>query len=142
MAAQDYSEYTGKKVILTHSKDGENVEVEGTVDSANALGVLIKPKGKTNLNLIEAKDIVEVRFAPEKPKTLKAKKLAPVQYGQARQHLADRHGYALSDLVDYSEADAYEFHKTIDHSDLGHKHEVKEQAEAAEAAEAGESSEG
>ena len=140
MAEQDFSEYRGKKVIVTQNKGDGAVEVEGLVETTNTLGILIKPKGKTNLVLIEASEVESVRYAPEKIKQLKPKSLAPVQYGQARQHLADRHGYALKDLAEYPEADAFDFHKTIDHSDLGHNHDPKPEPEA-EAEVAGESDE-
>lgn len=139
MAEQDFSEYQGKKVIVKHQDGEQVVEVEGTVEQANALGLLVKPKGKTNLRLLEASDIVEVSYAPEKLKAITVKKLQPIQYGQARQHLADRHGYDLAALAEYPEHEAYEFHKTINHEDpkISHIHvEKSESTEEAAPAEA------
>jgi hypothetical protein len=143
MSNADYSEFEGKKVILTATVDGEQVELEGTAETVNELAILFKPKGKAKLDIIEAENIVGVRYAPEKPKTLKAKSLLPIQYGQARQHLIDRHGYTLSDINAMTEEQAYNFHKELDHkaSDLGHVHAAKEQTEAEAAVEAVESGE-
>ena len=66
----DLSEYTGKKIVLIVNLSEPNeageraVELEGKAESANALGILFKPKGKAGLELIEASTIEEVRLAP------------------------------------------------------------------------------
>ena len=137
----DYSEFQGKKVIVVRNlpEPDENgaqaVEVEGLAQSANELGILIKPKGKVKLDLIPADEIEEVSFAPEKAKALKAKTLKVVEYGQARAHLLERHGVDLEWVNSVSEQEAYDYHKTLDHVELklGHVHGEKSKSEAEQA---------
>lgn len=127
-------QYNGKKVLVTvNQADGTATEIEGTVETANDLGILIKPKGKTKLELIEAANVAEVKLAPEALKSIAVKKLKPVELGQARAHLIDRHGYKLADINKMTEQDAFEFHASIDHkaNDLGHVHVDKTATEAA-----------
>lgn len=140
--SQDYSEYQGKKVIVTVKLKEANaegalaVEIEGLAEAANAQAILLKPKGKTTPQLIEAADIEEVKYAPEKPKKLSRKLLKPVTYGEARQHLYERHGIPASQLENLDEEAALKAHSEIDHEPLGHYHGVKEtKAESAIAAE-------
>lgn len=123
--ATDYSEYVGKKVILTRKlEDGSADEVEGNVEVANATGVLVKPKGKVQLVLVDAADVIEVRLAPESSKKLKAKKLKTIALGQARSHLLERHGGTLTEVNEMTEEEALSFHESINHveADLGHVH--------------------
>lgn len=132
----EYDQYQGKKVILTladtteGAAEGSTKEIEGTATAANALGIMLKPKGKTGLELYEAGDIRGVAYAPEKEKELKAKTLKIVDHGNAKQHLVDRHGYKLSEINKMEETGAFEFHGTLDHPelDLGHVHGDKEAA--------------
>lgn len=127
----DYSQYADQKVIVTVNLDEPNdkgetaVEIEGTALAANELGILLKPKGRTKAELIEASKIEQVQFAPEKARDLKAKSLKVVGYGDARQHLLDRHGVALAWVNGATEAQALEYHSGLDHSDLGHNHDPK-----------------
>lgn len=138
----DYSEFQGKKVVVVRNlsepnEKGESaVEIEGLAQSANELGILIKPKGKVSLELIPADEIEEVSFAPEKEKPLKAKTLKPVSYGQARAHLLERHGVDLEWVNSVSEQEAYDYHKSLDHEELnlGHVHGEKESKSKAEEA--------
>jgi hypothetical protein len=131
MTAENLEQYQDKKIIVTVNLDEPNdkgetaVEVEGTALAANALGILLKPKGRTQGELIEAAKIEQVQFAPEKARAIKAKSLKVVVYGDARNHLAERHGTALSWLNGATEAAALEYHGTLDHSDLGHNHDPK-----------------
>lgn len=140
--AEDLKQYEGQKVIVVVALDKPNekgekaVEVEGTAMAANDLGILLKPKGRTQAELIEAGKIEEVRFAPEKITELKTKSLKEVAYGDTRKHLADKHGEKLSELNKVNEADAFAAHKDLDHSDLGHNHDPKDESERAQAIEA------
>lgn len=137
----DYSEFVGKKVIVTRNlptpnEKGEGaVEVEGTLEAANEFGVMLKPKGQVKAEIINASEIEEIRFAPEKVKAVKAKTLKVIEHGQAKSHLLERHGYTLTEVNEMTETQAYELHKGIDHvaADLGHVHGEKEKAPAAEA---------
>jgi len=134
--SKDYSEYAGKKVIVTvNLEDGTASEVEGKVEVANQEAILIKPKGKTRIDIIEASTIEEIRLAPEPAKKLTAKKLKPVELGRVRQHLLDRHGYRLSEISAMAEEQAREFHEGLDHSDLGHVHVSPEAGETGDAPE-------
>jgi hypothetical protein len=142
----EFDQYQGKKVILTvadatEENPGQTKEIEGTATAANALGIMLKPKGKTGLELYEADTIQSVAYAPEKEKELKAKTLKVVEYGNAKQHLVDRHGYKLSEINKMSEQEAFDFHNDLDHVELelGHVHGEKESAASGGAEAAAES---
>lgn len=126
------AKFTGKKVVVVHTPDGKTdaEELEGTAEAANDNGILVKPKGKTQLVLIEAARIEDVRFVDEKPKALSRKTLKIVQFGQARAHLLERHAWTVKQVNEISEKDAFELHEKIDHEklDLGHVHGEKEKA--------------
>jgi hypothetical protein len=137
----DYEKFVGKKVVLTRNlkeADAEGnlaVELEGTLEAANAVGVMFKAKGQVKPEIFELGEIEEVRYAPEKAKKQRAKKLKPVEYGQAKSHLLERHGLTLTQVNGWTEEQALAYHNEIDHvkADLGHVHEDKSEAEAAEA---------
>jgi filamentous hemagglutinin family protein len=139
---KDYSEYTGKSVIVTQNlekpdADGNGtVEVEGKVQVANALGILLKPKGQINVKMIEAGEIEEIRLAPEKASKLKRSKLQVVKLGQARRHLLTNHGVQLAWANSVTEEQAFEYHQGLNHEelDLGHVHVEKEEQTEGETA--------
>lgn len=139
VTAEDIVQFAEKKVVLTYvNAEGVETSTEGKAEAANALGILLKPKGKTNLELVELASIVGVEHAPEPTKELKAKTLKVVDHGAAKTHLLERHGYTLSEVNGLDEATALEVHTQIDHpaEDLGHVHGPKASAEKAEAIEA------
>lgn len=123
---ENLEQYNGKRVLVTTKNGDEANEIEGTVESGNPLGLLIKPKGKTNLVLLEIDQVIEIKVVtpPVAQKALKAKKLRKVELGQARTHLLERHGYSLKDINAMTEEAAFEFHASLDHVslDLGHVH--------------------
>lgn len=125
----DYSQFVNKKAILVRAEEGkaEAVEIEGTVQAASELGILIKPKGRTKLELVPASEIEDVRHVIEKPKALTARVLKPVEFGGARNHLLERHGLTLSVINEMDEQKALDAHSKIDHVEagLGHTHEAK-----------------
>lgn len=131
--SQDYSQYDGKKVVVTvndSEAEGGQTTIEGTVSVGNDMGLLLKPKGKTGLDLIEAAKIVGVEAAPDTPKKLQVKALQPLKDSQARQHLVDRHGYSVADVESMSDEDALTFHsEDVDHAPLGHNHDGKPKVE-------------
>lgn len=127
-------QFDGKRVVVTHNTDNGAEQIEGKVETGNALGLLIKPKGKTNLQLILADTIEDVQYAAEPVRELKQKELAPIGYGQVRRHLLDRHGYTLKDINQMDEAQAHQFHNDLDHSELGHTHVEKTAEPEAETA--------
>ncbi|HEY6021160.1 MAG TPA: hypothetical protein VIY48_15025 [Candidatus Paceibacterota bacterium] len=118
------ADFNDKKVVIVHNEDGktEATETEGTVQGANEQGVLLKPKGKTNFQLITKDKIVEIRLAPDTAKNIGQRKLKIITLGQARQHLADRHGYTLEQVNALTEEAAFTEHNKIDHAKLGHLH--------------------
>jgi hypothetical protein len=134
-----YAKYEGRKVVVVYKVDGQTdaVEQEGLAEVANEGGILFKPKGKTQMILLEAANIEEVNFIEDKPKKLDRKTLKLVLFGNARSHLLERHGYRLGDVNDMSEQDAYDLHEGIDHDaeDLGHVHKDKSDTARAEAVE-------
>ena len=132
----DYTKYTGKKVKLIRNEEGADaVEMEGTVQSANELGVLIRPKGKTQFELIPAGEVESIEFIDDKPKDLVVKTLKVVEFGQGRAHLLERHNYTLTDVNKLSELEGYDLHNLIDHAaeNLGHIHGDKAATPRAEA---------
>jgi hypothetical protein len=130
----DYGQYEGKKVIITRNlSDGTAVEVEGTVQTGNVIGLLLKPKGKSTIDLIEAGDIEQIIEQAETPKPLTRKVLKPITFGNARTHLLERHSVTLTEINGMDEQTALEMHDSIDHEadDLGHIHKQPEEEEAA-----------
>ena len=134
---EDYSKYEGKKVTFTRSEEGQTdaVEIEGTVQSGNALGILIRPKGKTQFELIPAAEISEINFVDDKPKDLTVKTLKVIEFGSGRAHLLERHNFTLTDVNKLTELQGYDLHNLIDHvaENLGHIHGDKAATPRAEA---------
>ena len=114
-------------IVVKKVQDGTAAEIEGTVQSGNELGLLIKPKGKTKFELILAADIDEVRPVKEDAKPLTRKTLKVVELPQARNHLLERHAFTLAKVNAMSDEEAFKTHESIDHeaSDLGHVHGEK-----------------
>lgn len=128
----------GQKVRLVHREAGkeEATETKGVVEAVNVdMGViLVKPKGRASGVMVVLADIVELGLDEDALKPLKARTLKPVKLGEARQHLADRHGWQLDELNEMTEADALREHDNIDHAkmDLGHRHSSEDSAAPAE----------
>lgn len=125
----DLQQYADKKVILVHHQYTEDsVELEGTVKAVAPNGIMIKPKGKTNLEIIDTESIDDIRLAAETAsaarasRALKAKTLKPLKLGQARAHLLERHGQTLEYVNGLSEEDAFRAHESLDHVALGLGH--------------------
>lgn len=138
--------YVDKEAIIhLKQEDGQLTEITATIKVATVAGVGYKEKGKSGIELLANADpIEEIDYAPVKQKSVSQKKLQPIEFGQARQHLVDRHGVTLSWAKDADEKAALEYHNGLDHSDLGHRHEAKDEKPADEReqaiAEAGQSS--
>lgn len=132
VAVEDLQPFVEKEAILhLIQEDGTLKEVTGTIKAATVAGVPFKTKGKSGLDLLTVEQIEEIDYAPIKPKPVTQKKLKPIEFGQARQHLIDRHGVELSWAKEADEKSAFEYHKTLDHSNLGHRHEVADEREQA-----------
>lgn len=123
---QEVKEFEGKDVILhRRQEDGSLAELTAHVKMATEAGIAVKVKGKSALEFIPSIDeIEEIAAAPVKAKSVVQKKLKPIEVGQARQHLLDRHGIDFSWAKDADEQAAFEYHQGLDHSNLGHVHEA------------------
>ncbi len=128
----DLTDFVNKKVSLTYRAEGteEATTKEGTVQAASAIGLIFKEKGKADVDIVEPDWIDAIEATPEKEPNVTVKKLKPVT-SNFRQHLADRHGYLPKDLNEMTEEQGKAVHDGIDHSELGHRHEVPQaQADA------------
>lgn len=123
VAVADLTAHVNKRVILHVIQEDQSIkEIEGKIEAASEAGLAFKEKGKSSLDLYEPQQIEEISAAPERPKPVTQKKVKPIELGQARQHLVDRHGVALSWAKEADEQAAFEYHEQLDHTDLGHKH--------------------
>ena len=129
----DYTELVKQKVRLVYLPEVEEgqdpnkrvaEEIRGVIETVNdALEVImIRQRGKMMSFLVEYKDIVELEADDEPGKPIRQKTLKPVDSQNARQHLADRHGYELAHINAMTDEQAEEEHDAIDHSPLGHTH--------------------
>lgn len=118
-------------VVHIVQEDGSTKEVTGTILAATEAGVPFKEKGKAGVELLTAEQIYEAVAAPEKPKPITQAKQKPVPEGGMRRHLATYHGVSLKWCREATEEQAVEFHNTIDHSDVGHKHVAEDNKEDA-----------
>ena len=137
VSLEDLQQYIKKEAVLhIVQEDGSLKEITGTIQAATVAGVVYKEKGRSNIELTEVSKIEEITAAPVKPRPVQQKKLKPIEFGQARQHLLDRHGVTLSWGKEADEQAAFDYHKTLDHSDLGHVHVEPEAEGTPEAPEA------
>lgn len=119
-----YAEFVGRKVAVT-VKDpdgGEPKTREGTVFSVAKHGILLIPKGKSAGDIIFGFDIVDL-IAKDSDISTKPKRLAIVPTDKVRQHLLDRHGYAIQQVEALTNEEAEVEHNQL-HADLelGHYH--------------------
>jgi len=143
VATEQMEQYEGQKVIVTvlpnaEKEETENQTYEGKAEVANGTGMLLKAKGRSGLHLLALDQIVNVEFAPEKPKKIAVKTVKKVKFGNVRQHLADRHGYTVADLDEVTEENALDAHTNLDHAaeGLAHVHGDKKAKEPDDEAEA------
>lgn len=125
----------GVKVSVTYTDDEGEQTKEGSVVAVNDSMLLIKPRGAMLGELIHRENIISLSELTEVSKLI-VRKLRIVKPNEARQHLADRHGYPLESPYLESDMVAYRHHEEIDHSELSHIHEDKDDSERAEAIEA------
>jgi hypothetical protein len=132
--AVDYSQYSKQKVTVTvvGAEPNSAEEMLGYVETGNALGLLFRPAKKTQFQLIEAANILEVFVEPVPDKKVQIKSLGDIKAGAVRQHVADRHGIKREILDALSEDEATTKHAGIDHSGLYHNHDPKPVAKAAD----------
>lgn len=143
MAVQtaDLAAFANKRVVIVRNlpePDAEGnatVEIEGTVQAVNEMGVLIKPKGKVTFDLITTDEIEDVFEKAAEDKKVTVSKLKPVAREKVKRHLADRHGIAVDWLNSVSDEEAEAYHDGIDHeaAKLGHRHVEPSESDAGEA---------
>lgn len=134
----DFKSFEGKKVVLVRNLDKANdkgetaEELEGTLVAVASEALMFKPKGKTSSVLIEIKDVESINHADTSARKLTRKTLKIVEFGQARNHILERHGLTLTSVNALSEKDAYDWHQGLNHEelDLGHVHGEKAKPEA------------
>lgn len=126
-------EYADKHVTVTYLDEGENKTITGLVTKANAMAILVRPKGKSFV-LVDVESVASITEVdtPVKVQRIKVRSMEKILTDQVRQHLADRHGLSLG-LIPDDATEAEKLHDAIDHSKLGHHHrpDVDEVAERA-----------
>lgn len=128
VSIEELQKFIDKDVVLhVHQSDGSVAERTGVIKQATVAGVPFKEKGKPNLDLLTAEQIYEVGLAPAKAKPVTQKAINPIELGQARQHLLDRHGVELSWGKEADEKQAFDYHAGLDHSNLGHRHYTEDE---------------
>ena len=128
VTAQELKEHDGKKVVIHVIQPDDSLkELEGKIEAVGPQGFAFKEKGKGSADLYELSQIDSIQLVNEGPKKIRQKKLKPVEEGQVRAHLVDRHGMPVSKANSMDEKAATELHNRIDHKDLGHRHEADEQ---------------
>lgn len=116
-------DYIGKRVDLELNDEGEVLNLTGTIESANSIGFVFKPFGSPKVALYETAQVEGISLAEQKEPVLKARRLNPVDMGNVKRHLVDRHGYPLADINEMKADDALKFHnEDVDHGPLSHYH--------------------
>lgn len=127
-----YEALENKTVTLVFTDEkGEQVESEGKLQAvAPGKGIMFRRRGKQMADLVDEDKIISITPVAEAPKKVSAKKLKVVTIEDSRHHLADRHGYTLTQVNGATPEQALLAHQGIDHADLGHTHEDAESTEA------------
>jgi hypothetical protein len=128
--AADLAGYLNKMVVVQvdtseDDTDEDFEEVSGRLETVTEYGIVIKTKTGPVMRPISR--LLDIEPDDSKPGKVIKRHLEPVDRPNARQHLADRHGWPVSLLGPLSPAAAIEAHSKIDHRDLGHGHEPKPQ---------------
>jgi hypothetical protein len=124
----DFSQYEKKKVIITigdpDDTDKSTEEYEGTILVVTPVAVMFKPKGAAGQSIFMRENVLACQLLVGKTKIIQ-KHLRPVELGQIRQHLVDRHGFTISWANEQIEDTAAEVHaqQHVDvAAELGHDH--------------------
>lgn len=129
---EELQPFVGKPVIVHVIQDDNSLkETPGEIIMATVAGIPFKTKGgKGGVGLLTLDRIEEVTLAPVKDRPVIQKKIDLIEPGKMRQHLLDRHGVEFDWAKNANEAQAVEWHNSLDHSKLGHTH-VDKKAEKA-----------
>jgi hypothetical protein len=116
----DYSVYKDKMVNLT--LEGQETFPARVVEG-NDMGLMYKKKNQRVPEIANAESILNIEEAlSPRLRLVTKKKLKAVGDPTVKRHLADYHGFPLSELNGMSEGEAIRRHDEIDHTDLGHEH--------------------
>jgi hypothetical protein len=134
----DYGRYKEKKVVMMvgdpADPDKEAVQHEGVIKAATAAGVLLKPKGRSIVELFDLNQILGIEVLAEANQVVQRTVKLP-ELGTVRQHLADRHGFLVPPLEKMTEEEAVQAHNSQHEAigkDLGHRHETPATTDAPE----------
>lgn len=124
------SELQGKRVTLVAKLAGQDEpgEISGRIEAVNELAILFRPKGGSQIIMIDSGEIIScTEITPESKKSstpsLRQKRQDPLTDTlKAKRHLLDSHGYLISWAKSVDDEDALKQHDSIDHGDLGHYH--------------------
>lgn len=102
-----------RRVVVIAKQDKEMVEFDGELRAVHVRGIMIRPRGRVSPVMIPPSDLESLVLYESVPKPIDPKAVSPILFGQFRQHLADRHGFALEDLnaKGYTENQAYDDHQ-------------------------------
>lgn len=102
-----------RRVVATVNTPGGLVEFDGELKAIHTSGFMIRPRGRPGHEMAKMTDVEKLELFDERPKPIEGKRMAHITYGSIRQHLADRHGFAIEDLngQDYTENVAYDVHE-------------------------------
>lgn len=117
-----------RRVVAVINKNDTALEVDGQLKAAHERGIMIRPKGRMVPEMIDPEDLESLELYDERPKRIEPKRMAHIVYGNIRQHLADRHGFALEDIngPDANENWAYDEHEkehAVSAPKMSHFHE-------------------
>lgn len=114
------------KVTYVQPDDHEVLfEAEGVVIAASPMAILLKPRGAMIAEMIEAANIRHIEIVQNPNAKLIIRKLRVLKPHEVRQHLIDRHGFLVANVEALGDIQAYEGHRAMAHSNMGHVHEDK-----------------
>ena len=118
------------KGTVIEVKDGLTlIDVSGKITGTNPKGqvFLFKPRSQRTTHMLQAGHVEKLELAGSATlRPIGQKSLRPLSVQNARRHLVDFHGWARSAVNEMSEELALQKHEEIDHSDLGHNHDLAE----------------
>lgn len=123
-----WGSWTERRVVAVVNTESKAVEIDGDLKAVHERGVLIRPRGRVSFEMIDIGNIESLELFDDIAKPITVKRMAHILYGATRQHLADRHGFALDELnsKEFTEARAYDVHEA-EHApgsdEMSHYHE-------------------
>lgn len=99
-------------VAVINLPNGEAIEIDGQLKAVHERGIMIRPKGRITPEMANMDDVEKLELYDDIPKPIGEKSMQHIAFGVIRQHLADRHGFALEELNarEFTESKAYDVH--------------------------------